>query len=134
MYYNKEYRRRIFYARSKNISIRSVSNKYSMVRVFSRSIDRDQSFFPGCFDIPFFPFGRYRSETINLLILEDPKDSSNVSFLGPMKFIGIGRCPVKYRYRATILEQLGVGPFFRTITDTKIMGKLDSIVNCSYRK
>lgn len=54
MYYNKEYRRRIFYARSKNISIRSASNKYSMVRVFSRSIDRDQSFFPGCFDIPFF--------------------------------------------------------------------------------
>lgn len=33
-----------------------------------------------------------------------------------------------------ILEQLGVGPSFRTITDTKIMGKLDSIVNCSYRK
>lgn len=54
MYYNKEYRRRIFYARSKNISIRSTSNKYSMVRVFSRSIDRDQSFFSGCFDIPFF--------------------------------------------------------------------------------
>jgi len=39
----------------------------------------------------FFPFGRYRSETINLLILEDQKDSSNVSFLGPMEFIGIGR-------------------------------------------
>jgi hypothetical protein len=43
----------------------------------------------------FFPFGRYRSETINLLILEDPKDSSNVSFLGPMEFIGIGRSPIK---------------------------------------
>jgi hypothetical protein len=43
----------------------------------------------------FFPFGRYRSETINLLILEDPKDSSNVSVLGPMEFIGIGRSPVK---------------------------------------
>jgi hypothetical protein len=43
----------------------------------------------------FFPFGRYRSETINLLILEDQKDSSNVSFLGPMEFIGIGRRPIK---------------------------------------
>jgi hypothetical protein len=43
----------------------------------------------------FFPFGRYRSGTINLLILEDSKDSSNVSFLGPMEFIGIGRSPVK---------------------------------------
>jgi len=43
----------------------------------------------------FFPFGRYRSETINLLILEDPTDSSNVSFLGPMEFIGIGRSPIK---------------------------------------
>jgi hypothetical protein len=43
----------------------------------------------------FFPLGRYRSETINLLILEDPTDSSNVSFLGPMEFIGIGRSPIK---------------------------------------
>jgi hypothetical protein len=43
----------------------------------------------------FFPFGKCRSETINLLILEDPKSSSNVSFLGPMEFIGIGRNPVK---------------------------------------
>jgi len=37
----------------------------------------------------FFSFGRYRSGTINLLILEDSDDSSNVSFLGPMEFIGI---------------------------------------------
>jgi hypothetical protein len=43
----------------------------------------------------FFPIGRYRSKTINLLTLEDPKDSYNVSFLGPMEFIGIGRTPVK---------------------------------------
>jgi len=43
----------------------------------------------------FFPFGRYRSGTINLLILEDLDDSSNVSFLGPMEFIGIGRSLVK---------------------------------------
>jgi hypothetical protein len=43
----------------------------------------------------FFSFGRYRSGTINLLILEDSKDSSNVSFLGPMEFIGIGRSPLK---------------------------------------
>ena len=43
----------------------------------------------------FFPFGRYRRETINLLILEDPTDSSNVAFLGPMEFIGIGRSPIK---------------------------------------
>jgi alkyl hydroperoxide reductase subunit AhpC len=51
----------------------------------------------------FFPFGRYRNETINLLILEDRKDSSNVSFLGPMEFtflgpmefIGIGRSSIK---------------------------------------
>jgi hypothetical protein len=43
----------------------------------------------------FFPFGRYRRETINLLILEDPTDSSNVSSLGPMEFIGIGRSPIK---------------------------------------
>lgn len=26
-----------------------------------------------------------------VLILEDPKDFSNVTFLGPMEFIGIGR-------------------------------------------
>jgi len=38
----------------------------------------------------FFPLGRYKSETINLLVLEEPKDSSNVAFLGPMKFIGVG--------------------------------------------
>jgi len=43
----------------------------------------------------FFPFGRYRSRTINLLILEDSDDSSNVSFLSPMEFIGIGRSLVK---------------------------------------
>jgi hypothetical protein len=48
----------------------------------------------------FFPFGRYKRETINLLILEDKKDSSNVSFLCPMEFIrigriGIGRSPIK---------------------------------------
>ncbi|KAF1888215.1 hypothetical protein Lal_00015709 [Lupinus albus] len=29
----------------------------------------------------FFPFGRYKSGTINILILEDSKDSSNVQFL-----------------------------------------------------
>jgi hypothetical protein len=43
----------------------------------------------------FFPFGRYRSETTNLLILEDPTNSSNVSFLGPMELRGIGRSPLK---------------------------------------
>jgi hypothetical protein len=42
-----------------------------------------------------FPFGRYRSETINLWILEDSKESSNESFLGPMEFTGIGRSPLK---------------------------------------
>jgi len=40
----------------------------------------------------FFPFGRKRRETI---ILEDQKDFSNVSFLGPTEFIGIGRSPLK---------------------------------------
>jgi len=38
-----------------------------------------------------FLFRRYMSETINILIKEDPKDSFNVSFIGPMEFIGIGR-------------------------------------------
>ncbi|PIA40613.1 hypothetical protein AQUCO_02500372v1 [Aquilegia coerulea] len=46
----------------------------------------------------FFPFRRYRSETINLVILEDLKDSSDVSFLRPMEFIGIGRSPLKQRF------------------------------------
>lgn len=41
-------------ARFKNISIRCTGNKYSMVRVFSRSIDRNQSFFPRCINIPLF--------------------------------------------------------------------------------
>ncbi|CAN0837630.1 hypothetical protein LINGRAHAP2_LOCUS1862, partial [Linum grandiflorum] len=51
-----------------------------------------------------FPFGRKRSETINLLILEHQKDSSNVSFLGPMEFIGIGigRSPLKRRFFLSI--------------------------------
>ena len=31
----------------------------------------------------------------NLLILEKPKESYNVSFLGPMKFLGIGRSLIK---------------------------------------
>jgi len=53
-YINKEKRRRIFNARSKNISLRGTGSKYSMVRVFSRSIDRNQSFFPGCVNIPLF--------------------------------------------------------------------------------
>lgn len=43
----------------------------------------------------FFFFGRYRSEIINLLILEELKDFFNVLFLGLMKFIGIGRSFVK---------------------------------------
>ncbi|KAK2995508.1 hypothetical protein RJ640_014162 [Escallonia rubra] len=34
-------KRRFFNARSKNISLRRTGTKYSMVRVFSRSIDRD---------------------------------------------------------------------------------------------
>ena len=50
----------------------------------------------------FFPFGRKGSETINLLILEHQKDSSNVSFLGPMEFIGIGRSPLKKRFFLSI--------------------------------
>ena len=33
-----------------------LSNKYSVIWVFNRFIDRDQSFSPGCFDIPFFFF------------------------------------------------------------------------------
>ncbi len=40
--------------RSKNISLRGTSDKYSMVRGFSGSLDRDQSFIPGCIDIPLF--------------------------------------------------------------------------------
>lgn len=47
-------KRRIFNARSKNISFRGTGTKYSMVRVFSRFIDRNQSFIPGCVDISFF--------------------------------------------------------------------------------
>jgi hypothetical protein len=43
----------------------------------------------------FFPFKRYRSETINILILEDPNDFSNLSFMGPMEFIGTGGSLVK---------------------------------------
>jgi len=51
-YNNKK--RRIWNARSKNLSISGTGNKYSMVWVFSGSIDRDQSFFPRCVDIPLF--------------------------------------------------------------------------------
>nr|WOZ10095.1 photosystem I subunit IX [Persicaria lapathifolia] len=56
MCYNIELkkRRRIFNARSKNISLRGTGTKYFMVRIFSRSIDRNQSFFPGCVNIPLF--------------------------------------------------------------------------------
>ncbi|CAN1120258.1 hypothetical protein LINPERHAP2_LOCUS99, partial [Linum perenne] len=43
----------------------------------------------------FFPVGRSRNETINLLILEHLKDSSSMSFLCLMEFIGIGRSPLK---------------------------------------
>ncbi|KAK7239876.1 hypothetical protein RIF29_43243 [Crotalaria pallida] len=41
-------------ARSKNISFRGTSDKYSMVRGFGGSLDRDQPFIPGCIDIPLF--------------------------------------------------------------------------------
>ncbi|KAF4396249.1 hypothetical protein F8388_019795 [Cannabis sativa] len=51
MYYKL---RRILNARSKNISFRGTSSKYYMVWVFSRIIDRDQSFISGCVDIPLF--------------------------------------------------------------------------------
>nr|UEE83362.1 photosystem I subunit IX [Epilobium palustre] len=44
----------MFNARSKNISFRGTGTKCSLVRGFSGSIDRDQSFLPGCVDIPFF--------------------------------------------------------------------------------
>lgn len=53
-YINKEKRRRIFNARSKNISLRGTGTKYFVVRIFSGSIDRNQSFFPGCVNIPLF--------------------------------------------------------------------------------
>nr|QCG69930.1 photosystem I subunit IX [Paeonia suffruticosa]QLI42395.1 photosystem I subunit IX [Paeonia lactiflora] len=53
MSYNKE-RRRIFNARSKNISLCGAGTKCSMVRVFSRFIDRDQSSIPGCVNVPLF--------------------------------------------------------------------------------
>ncbi|KAF4400829.1 hypothetical protein G4B88_004372 [Cannabis sativa] len=46
--------RRILNARSKNISFRGIGSKYYMVWVFSRIIDRDQSFISGCVDIPLF--------------------------------------------------------------------------------
>lgn len=51
---NKNKERRIWNARSKNISLRGTSDKYSMVRSLGRSIDRDQSFIPRCVDIPLF--------------------------------------------------------------------------------
>ncbi|KAF4348564.1 hypothetical protein F8388_000243 [Cannabis sativa] len=51
MYYKL---RRILNARSKNISFRGTGSKYYMVWVFSRIIDRDQSFISGCVDIPLF--------------------------------------------------------------------------------
>jgi hypothetical protein len=41
-------------ARFENISFRGSGTKYSMVRVFSRFIDRNQSFIPRCVDISFF--------------------------------------------------------------------------------
>ena len=46
MYYKLQKIRRIKNARSKNISLRGTGSKYFMVWVFSRSIDRDQSFIP----------------------------------------------------------------------------------------
>nr|YP_010388247.1 photosystem I subunit IX [Orostachys minuta]UPO69261.1 photosystem I subunit IX [Orostachys minuta] len=46
----------MFNARSKNIFICGTDTKYYMVRIFSRSIDRDQSFIPRCADISFFSF------------------------------------------------------------------------------
>ncbi|KAF4360009.1 hypothetical protein F8388_004516 [Cannabis sativa] len=46
--------RRILNARSKNISFCGTSSKYYMVWVFSRIIDRDQSFISGCIDITLF--------------------------------------------------------------------------------
>nr|UTT74055.1 PsaJ [Trichosanthes laceribractea] len=44
----------LFSARSKNISLRGTGSKYYMVRGFSGSINRDQSFIPGCVGIPIF--------------------------------------------------------------------------------
>jgi hypothetical protein len=49
-----QYGRRIFNAGYKNISLCSTRAKYSMVWGFSRFIDRNQSFIPRCFVIPFF--------------------------------------------------------------------------------
>jgi len=43
----------------------------------------------------FFPFGRKSRETIILEDKEDKKDFPNVSFPGPIEFIGIGRSPLK---------------------------------------
>lgn len=59
MYYNKK-RRRIFNAIYKNISLRGTYANYSMVRVFSRSIDRDQSYFPH--SLFFFRIGKKEKE------------------------------------------------------------------------
>uniref|UniRef100_UPI003002EBCE photosystem I subunit IX n=1 Tax=Corispermum chinganicum TaxID=1076197 RepID=UPI003002EBCE len=50
----KKLKRRIFNARFQNISFRGTSTKYFVVWVFSRSINRNQSFFPRCVDIPLF--------------------------------------------------------------------------------
>lgn len=46
--------RRIFNARSTNLSFHGTGTKYAMVWICSGSINRDQSLFPGCVDIPFF--------------------------------------------------------------------------------
>lgn len=68
---NKNKERRIWNARSKNISLRGTSDKYSMVRSLGRSIDRDQSFIPRCVDIPLFfilVIETERGEEINSLL------------------------------------------------------------------
>jgi len=39
--------------------------------------------------------GQERNNKPIVLILEDQKDFTNVSFLGPMELIGIGGCPLK---------------------------------------
>nr|YP_001312226.1 hypothetical protein CYtaCp060 [Cycas taitungensis]BAF64967.1 hypothetical protein [Cycas taitungensis] len=46
--------RKTYNARYKDISFHSACASYFMVRVFGRSIDRDQSFFPRCFDFSLF--------------------------------------------------------------------------------
>lgn len=50
----KKLKRRIFNARFQNIPFRGTGPKYFMVWVFSRYINRNQSFFSRCVDIPLF--------------------------------------------------------------------------------